>query len=259
MKKPLFSIITCTYNTAKFVGKNIESTKAQTLNDFEHIFIDGYSSDGTISLLQKYREQLPGKVVIIKQKPKGISKAMNLGAKKARGEIIIHLHSDDFFYDKNVLKYISNKFSKDSDLDWVYGKSNIVEEDGQRVGVFPSRIVFQIPTSFLLKVFNYIPHQTVFIKKAVFEKYGYFDEKLRSQMDWDMWLRISKKTKWEFVDRLICGYTLRKGAQSSGIKNREANKKNNLRVAIKHLNFIEMIPYRLFRVFINKYNKTHRY
>ena len=76
-----FSIITCTYNSEKFLKKNIESVKKQNFKDFEHIFIDGFSQGGTINIIKNYQTEFPQRVKLFQVEPKGISHAMNEGIK----------------------------------------------------------------------------------------------------------------------------------------------------------------------------------
>lgn len=258
MKKPFFSIVTCTLDSECFLTENILSVKNQTFNNFEHIFIDGYSKDKTVEIIKKYQKDNKNNVKLHKKKPKGISNAMNEGIKKAKGEFIINLHSDDSFYDNKVLddvyKYLDNK----ENLDWIYGKINVTEENGKKVGCFPNQYIFQIPKPFLLKFFNYIPHQAVFIRKKVFTKYGYFDESITSQMDLDLWLRIADTTKWNFFDRLISNFMIRSGAQSSGKERQSINQKNVVLVRKRHLNTIELFLFNLVNSLIEIYNRTRR-
>jgi glycosyltransferase involved in cell wall biosynthesis len=104
MHKNFFSIITCTHNSSLFLQKNIESLKKQNLRDFEHIFIDGFSTDRTVDIIKKYQAEYPNQVKLFQFKPEGISKAMNQGIKNSSGEYLLHLHSDDFLFDENVLE-----------------------------------------------------------------------------------------------------------------------------------------------------------
>src|SRR3989344_3422053 len=103
MKSPFFSIITCTHNSKKFLAKNIHSVDLQTFTDFEHIFIDGFSTDGTVDVISKYKRNNTKNIRMFRSKAKGISNAMNVGVRKAKGKYILHLHSDDYFYDSGVL------------------------------------------------------------------------------------------------------------------------------------------------------------
>jgi glycosyltransferase involved in cell wall biosynthesis len=240
-----FSIITCTYNSAQFLKRNIDSVKSQNYKNFEHIFIDGFSTDGTLDMLEEYRKLFPDKVKIFKYKAKGISNAMNLGIKHSSGDYLIHLHSDDSLYDNSVLSDVNNYLSSNN-FDWIYGKILIRNENFSKVGFYPNKSIFlkkgnSFIKKYILKFINFIPHQSVFIKKDVFNKFGLFDENLKSAMDPDLWLRIKDKTNWIFFDRVISNYSVRKDAQSSGKKNKKENIKNRMIVKRRHLNKIEIL------------------
>jgi glycosyltransferase involved in cell wall biosynthesis len=234
-----FSIITCTKNSEKYIKFCLDSIVFQSYKNFELIIIDGYSKDKTMEYIEEYRNVIPFSVFQIQ--PKGISNAMNFGIKKAKGEYVIYLHSDDKFYDNDVLKDVSNFFNKYSNLDWIYGKIDVIEKNGSRIGIFPERKLFQLSLGYLLKFSNYIPHQSVFIKKIILEKYGCFDDSLSSEMDLDLWLRIYSKTKWMFINRVISKYRMHNSAQSSGINNIAINKNNYYYVLKRYLNPVEFL------------------
>jgi len=257
-----FSIITCTYNSEKYIEKNIESIKDQTFQNFEHIFIDGFSGDKTIAIIKKYQLEFPHKVKLFQFKPKGISNAMNRGIEKSQGEYVIHLHSDDNFYDNQVLESVNYFLQLKNNPDWIYGKANVIEEDTTSVGIFPKYKFLQLDGSFLgkylLKFINFVPHQSVFIKPEVFVRYGKFNEKLKSKMDFDLWLRLRRKTNWIFFDRIISNYMIRPGAQSSSKKNRKENQFNLKKVQKQYMNKFELSFSYLINSLINKINKTLR-
>lgn len=258
-----FSIITCTYNSTEFLKKNLNSVVAQNFRDFEHIFIDGFSNDGTLDIIKKYQAEFPNQVKFFQFEPRGISKAMNQGIEKASGEYLIHLHSDDSFFDDKVLNDVSNFLSSNNNPDWIYGKCDVVEKNGDSMGLHPKRTIFQNNSKgwwgkYFLKFYNFVPHQAVFIKKAVFNKFGYFDETISSAMDPDLWLRIRNKTRWSFYNRIISNYCIRQDAESSSLKNRKKNKKNYQLVQKRYLNIWERPLARVFNFILEKRNKTYR-
>lgn len=223
-KKPLISVITCTYNSEKYLEENVQSVQAQTFTNFEHIFIDGYSKDNTLSILKKYKGN-NNNVQIYKQKPMGISAAMNEGINKASGRYILHLHSDDKLADKNSLKNAAQLLSTGK-YDMVIGKIVEINEDGKSFGSFPPRWVFNTPNIFL-NFLNFIPHQGVFLSKEVFEKEGLFDTKYKYCMDYDMWLRIYKKIRTISLEYPISKYRVHSKANS-------ANKEHAKQISIEY-------------------------
>jgi glycosyltransferase involved in cell wall biosynthesis len=224
--------------------KNIISVKNQSHDDWEHIFVDGFSDDRTVEIIKEYKNKVGDRVNLVQLIPRGISNAMNEGLKLATGDFIIHLHSDDSFYDKQVLLDVNNFLLKNK-VDWLYGKINVVGENGEEFGRFPKRKIWQLGGGilgrYLLIFFNFIPHQAVFIKKDVFEKVGFFDETINSAMDIDLWLRIKDKTRWVFFDKIISNYSLRVNSQSINPKNKRENVRNLDMVRKRYSNKFELI------------------
>jgi glycosyltransferase involved in cell wall biosynthesis len=240
-----FSIVTCTKNGAAFLAENIASVKAQTFTDYEHVFIDGFSTDGTVEIIKKYQAEFPERVKFFQFDPHGISAAMNSGVREASGEFIIHLHSDDSLYDEKVLADVNDFLVQNPELDWIYGLANVVREDGSSVLVYPNKPLLHFHNSqsaigrYLMKILRFIPHQAVFIRKSVLEKFGGFDESLTTEMDPDLWFRIRNKTNWSFFKRIICNYQMSDTAESSSPENKKRNMENIKKVQKRYLNRIE--------------------
>lgn len=210
--KPFFSIISCTKNREKFLPEMLASVSEQTFRDFEHIFIDGYSSDSTPKLISAYMKKINVSSQMFRQKPAGVSAAMNEGWKKAGGKYIIFLHDDDKFYSYDVLEQAHRILKLNPDVDLLYGKIKAIDSEGKTIGTFPKNRIFYHKSSLLLHLVNYLPHQAVFLKKEVFEKYGGFNEHYKYCMDYDLWLRISDKTIWHYTDRIISNYRVHTGS-----------------------------------------------
>jgi glycosyltransferase involved in cell wall biosynthesis len=238
--------------------KNIQSVEAQTLKNYEHVFIDGGSKDRTREIINTYEKKSDAKVKLIVDLKKGVSVAFNRGIKEAGGKYLIFLNSDDYFFDNNVLRDAYNYLQENADVDWIYGKINLVEIDGKSAGVFPTKKIFQTSNNFILKFINYIPHQAVFIKKEVFEKYGNFDTSLKVNMDTDLWLRIAPCTKWKFLDRIVSSYTLRSDSLTSGIKNKATGLRTLEKVKARYLNRFELFFAKIGDQLVAGRNKTYR-
>jgi len=258
MNTPYFSIITCTLNSDKFLLRNLDSVKNQSLHNYEHIFIDGGSTDDTKRILNVYKKDRVNRASITTSLKRGVSLAFNKGIKMSRGKYLIFLNSDDYFYDYNVLRDSYNFLTKYNHLDWIYGKINVIEEDGKPVGIFPTKKIFQISNNFILKFISFIPHQAVFMKKEVFNKYGGFDTSLKVNMDTDLWLRIGPKTKWVFFDRNISNYTLRSDSLTSGIKNKKIGFETLEKVKLRYLSWPEKFLAKIVDYLIFKHNKIYR-
>ena len=116
-KKNKISIITVTKNSEKFLEKNILSVNNQSYRNYEHIIIDGLSKDKTLRIIKKHKNKIK---YWISEKDRGIYDAMNKGIKKATGDIIGILNSDDIYY-KKTLETVNKYFNKDKDLDFLFG------------------------------------------------------------------------------------------------------------------------------------------
>jgi glycosyltransferase involved in cell wall biosynthesis len=210
-----FSIITCTYNSEEYLQKNMDSIKNQTFKDFEHIFIDGFSTDKTMEIIEKYQKDFPEKVRVFQFPAKGIANAMNIGIEKSNGKYINHMHSDDSFYSNDILRKISDFIDENNHPDLIYGKAIFLNLETKTKRIIPHRIIYQKLRFWLLLLTNYIPHQATFIEKEVFEKFGKFNERYKNSMDYEMWLRLSKnKIKSKFLNEPLCNFSVRKDSQS---------------------------------------------
>jgi len=231
---PFFTIITCTKNSEKYLADCLASVKTQSFRDFEHLIVDGKSTDKTLSILQKNH------LTPISAPPRGIANGMNIGLSYAKGQYLYFLNSDDSFYDKDVLQQVHDYLVAHPTLDWVFG--NIHETDGKRtIGFPPKRKIFQGRHPNILKFYNYIPHQATFVKKSVFDKFGLFDEKLKSMMDPEFWLRIAKYTKWDFMPVVVANYLVRHDSQSESLSNAVDNTKEYEIVQSKYLSPLELL------------------
>ncbi|MEM5831416.1 MAG: glycosyltransferase family 2 protein [Candidatus Aenigmatarchaeota archaeon] len=246
-----FSIITCTYNSEKFLRENLESVKKQTFKDLEHIFIDGFSYDKTKEIIFEYKKSVQYPVYFFQHPPKGIADAFNKGIYASNGEYLFFLNSDDYFYDENVLRDINNFLQKNPEYDWIYGLVSVIQLDGKTIGKWPRHWYLHysyknIFGKYFLKYFNFIPHQGVFIKREIFKKFGLFDENLKYLCDAEYWLRIRSKTKWTFVNRTIANY--RWGGATE--QNLLEAWKIYFNIQKKYSNFFELLLIRIFNKII---------
>ena len=115
-KEKLISIITVVKNGENVIEKCIKSVLNQNYKNIEYIIIDGNSSDGTISIINKYKDKIS---TVLSENDSGIWDAMNKGLKIAKGEIIGFLNSDDFYYE-NSFHTVNDYFNK-YDIDFLFG------------------------------------------------------------------------------------------------------------------------------------------
>lgn len=178
-----FSIITCTWNSVRTLSDTIESVRSQSHPDVEHLFVDGGSTDGTLELIAS---RCPHARVLHDVRG-GISKAMNAGIRAASGDVIAHLHSDDFYADAQVLADVAALLER-SGAKWACGDL-VVLRDGVR-SPSPRRSGRITPARYARGMVS-ILHPTVFVRRELFDEVGLFDESLRYAMDIDLWLRLT--------------------------------------------------------------------
>lgn len=178
-----FSIITITYNSERYLEKTLESVQEQSFQDYEHLVWDGGSSDGTIEIVKKFP-----KIKIRIGKDKGISDAMNKGAEIAKGEFLLHLHSDDMLHCQDTLHLVNAFLENRPDLSWIYGQAEVIDSEGNLI-----RTTKHIPYKRrLLRKYNIITHPSSFVSRKLFIESGGFRKDLRYCMDYELWLRLSK-------------------------------------------------------------------
>jgi glycosyltransferase involved in cell wall biosynthesis len=206
---PTFSIVTCTWNSAATLGDTLASVRRQSCQDLEHVFVDGGSTDATLDMLAAY----PGNKRVLTDIGGGISRAMNQGIEAARGEFVAHLHSDDYYASDDVLASVAERFAREQ-VDWVFGTIQVLK-DGR---LLPPHRLRRFSYRALASGYASVPHPAVFIRKAVFERVGLFDERLKYAMDIDLWLRLAQTARPATIDRPLTVFRDHAGSVSSANK-----------------------------------------
>lgn len=215
--KLLISIITCTLNSEDFLKQCLDSVTIQTYKGFEHIIVDGGSTDNTIQIIDKYLRKHKNTRLVVR-KAKGISDAMNTGVKNAKGNYVFFLHSDDSLFSEDTLASVAKSLLKKRP-NMLVGKILQISKKGHERGTFPSPFWFSLP-KFFLKFVNFIPHQAVFLETKILRDYNGFDTSLKYCMDYDLWLKIYPRITTLFKDQIVSNYRVHEGSLSSSSKNR---------------------------------------
>lgn len=182
-----FSIITCTYNSEAHLAGAIESLRSSTFSDYEHIFVDGASTDDTLNII---RRNLRPTDLLHTAPDKGIYDALNKGIDLARGEVIGILHSDDRFATDHVLARVHQAFL-DPRIDAVYGDLHYISAKKTSRVIREWKSTPFEPT--LLKKGWMPPHPTLFIRKKRLDAIGRYDIRFRIAADYDFILRLFKQ------------------------------------------------------------------
>lgn len=207
------SIITVTYNSVKTLRDTLESVLKQTYTNYEHIIVDGLSKDNTMQIVKEYETKYNGKLKYITEKDSGLYDAMNKGIKMATGDIIGILNSDDIYAHENVLKEIVEKF-KETNCDGTY--ANLIFMDEETMSK-PQRI-WNSPKGKLENGWH-PAHPTLYLKKSVYDKIGFFNLNYKIAADYDFMIRVmkDKNIRLEYINDYII-HMRTGGASTAGLK-----------------------------------------
>jgi glycosyltransferase involved in cell wall biosynthesis len=178
------SIVTAALNNKFYIWSCIESVLSQTYRNIEHIIIDGGSTDGTPKVLEKYKDKI---AKIISEPDRGIYDALNKGIKLASGDVIGLLNGDDFYAHDKVLETVMSVFEKQN-VDSCYGDLEYVDKNDT------NKVIRHWKSSeYRHGKFRYgwmPPHPTFFVKRRIYEKFGYFNTNFRIAADYELMLRF---------------------------------------------------------------------
>lgn len=234
------SIITTCYNRVKTIQGAIDSVLAQDYPDIEYIIVDGLSNDGSIAIINKYRDRL---AKFVSEPDSGMYEAINKGIRMATGDVIGLVHSDDFLYDNHVISDVVKKF-EDTGADIVYGDGIYVNSQNTQ------KIVRNWigGTYYRWKVAcGWLPlHPTCYIRREVMMREGLYDESYKIAADTDLLIRYLYKAQLNVVylkRRLI---RMRMGGLSTDSEKRKLMWEEDVRIA-KSFGF-HGIPYKIMKM-----------
>lgn len=185
---PLVSIITPSYNQARFIEETIQSVLSQDYANLEYLVVDGGSSDGSVEIIRKYAQTSERLVWWVSEKDQGQTDAINKGFGRARGQILAWLNSDDTYLPGAVSAAVAY-LNAHPQAGMVYGNCNLVDEGGAVIGPFPAR---QTDYRRLRRGFVHIPQQASFFRSSLWQQVGPLDPSFYFAMDYDLWVRLAR-------------------------------------------------------------------
>lgn len=250
-----FSIITVCYNCKTTIENTILSVINQTYSKIQYIIIDGGSTDGTLEIINKYRNKID---IIISEADKGVYDAMNKGINHASGDWINFMNSGDTFYDLNVLANIQKHINPKMDI--IYGDTCIELDNSKKYCLKPDTLEsFQYKLPFC--------HQSCFIKTTL-AKSNLFDLTFKYVADYAMFYHLyNQKANFKYINTIISIYQIESGltASNSFLCNMEKYKVNGKKVSIINKlkmnikdNILNLLPHsviKIIRSYLYKRNK----
>jgi glycosyltransferase involved in cell wall biosynthesis len=204
---PLVSIVTPSYNQAAFVEQTLESVLSQDDVPVEYLVIDGGSTDGTAALLARYGPRL---AYWVSERDAGQAQAINKGLRRAKGEIVAYLNSDDLYL-PGALRQVAGLFAARPDVDLVYGDCQVIDDQGQVLGLLP-RHPFDLQR--LIQRAEFIPQPAAFWRRRLHDRLGYFDEGLHFAMDYDFFVRAGRAGRVEVLPVPLAAFRLHGGSKT---------------------------------------------
>jgi len=193
---PWVTVVTPSFNQGRFLRATIDSVLAQDYPNIEYLVIDGGSSDDTLEILSSYGDRLHW----VSEKDEGQSQAINKGFRRARGEILAWLNSDDV-YAPGAVEKAARILNERPEIGLVYGRGEILDESGDVVGPFQEIERFSLWR--LLFFLDYILQPATFFRRSLVHELGYLNERLEFAMDWDLWIRLAARADVVFLDEVL--------------------------------------------------------
>lgn len=228
---PKFSVITVTYNAEKVLEDTLQSVISQTYRHVEYIIVDGASKDGTIKIIDKYRERIH---TVVSEPDKGLYDAMNKGIALATGDYLCFLNAGDSFHEDDTLQQMVHSIKGNELPDILYGETAIVDQQSH----FLRMRRLSAPEVLSWKSFKQgmlVCHQAFFAKRDLVEPY---DPNYRFSSDFDWCIRVMKKahtlhnTHLTIIDYLEEGLTT---------QNHKASLRERFRIMTKHYGLVSTI------------------
>jgi glycosyltransferase involved in cell wall biosynthesis len=234
---PKISVITVVFNGVQFIERTIKSVVSQTYPKVEYLVIDGKSTDGTVEMIRKYKDEIN---FWISESDQGIYDAMNKGLQKATGDFVLFMNAGDAFYEKDTLSKIP--FEKHPNADIFYGDTVIIDENtGAELGLRRKKL----PENLTWK--NYKKgmvacHQSILVRKDIAVNYN-TNYKLSADIEWVI-LALKKSRKTVFTETIVARFLnggVSRKQQKSSLKERFIIMKNYFglpQTIISHIGFI---------------------
>jgi glycosyltransferase involved in cell wall biosynthesis len=206
-QSPTVSIVTPSFNQARFLEATMRSVLEQDYPKIEYIVIDGGSTDGSVDIIKDYDDQL---TYWVSETDQGQTDAINKGFARTTGEILAWLNSDDT-YEPGALAEAVAFFQKNLEVGMVYGDANFIDAEGRVIGRFNAQ---QTSLRRLQRGGVYIPQQSAFWRANLWRQVGPLDPSFYFAMDYDLWVRLARITDIRYTPQLWANFRLHGDAKT---------------------------------------------
>ena len=203
------TVITVVYNSVSTIEKTIQSVLSQSYKNLEYIIIDAQSTDGTLAIIDKYKDKIQ---IVISEKDEGYYDGLNKGINLASGEIIGALNADDRFTSNDILEKIAQVFKSNPNLESIIGDIAFANSTNN-ISRYYSGANFK-PSHFKWGVMP--PHPSFYCKKSTYNNLGLYIPNFKLAGDFELMLRYLWKNKISFKYVPILMVYMQKGGKSTG-------------------------------------------
>jgi glycosyltransferase involved in cell wall biosynthesis len=212
---PRLTVVTVVLNGAWHIEQTIDSVRSQNYPHLEYLVIDGGSTDGTVDILKRHEKALTW----ISRRDDGMWFAMNEGIRRAKGELVGLIHSDDW-YEPGALEIAASEFEASGRAAIVYGMTRYWDARG--VDMVLSYDHSRLPE-------RMINHPSCFVPRAVYDRVGVFDTRYRVAADYELLLRAFRMgVPFRHVERILANF------RSGGFSSRHSSGGDVLRAQLQH-------------------------
>lgn len=208
---PKISIVTPSYQQGDYIEETIQSVLRQEYPNFEHIIVDGGSTDQTIDILKRYPH-----LKWVSERDKGQAHAINKGMLMATGEIVAYLNSDDI-YRPGAFHAVARHFQGKPASRFLVGDCDCIDERSNVTGHLKAKFA---QMEGLIRYWGWnewccIPQQSTFWRRDLMAEVGLFNSSLHMVMDYDMWLRIAYRAEVDILPQTLAGFRIVTGTKTT--------------------------------------------
>lgn len=230
---PKFSIITVTYNAEAVLEDTIQSVISQTYRHVEYIIIDGASKDGTLGIIEKYRNRIHH---LVSEPDRGLYDAMNKGLALATGDYLCFLNAGDSFHEDDTLQQMVHTLTNAELPDVIYGETALVDKERH----FLRMRRLSAPEVLTWKSFRQgmlVCHQAFFAKRSLVVLY---DLNYRFSADFDWCIRIMKRARTLHNTHLTIIDYLEEGMTT---QNQKASLRERFHIMVRHYGWVSTVAH----------------
>lgn len=230
-ESPLVSIVTPSFNAARFIEQTVQSVRTQDYPRIQHIVMDAGSADGTQDVLARLEHQSGRRFTWFSEKDNGAADAINRGFARSHGAIFAFLNADDVYLPGAVSAAV-RAFEEAPDASVVYGGGIWIDEDGKQLGPYPIHDF----DARLLSRECFICQPASFIRRDAFENAGGLDPSLHLTFDYELWMRLARIHQFHRIDETLALSRMHGSNKSLG--QREGVFKETFKILQRHFGYV---------------------